>query len=73
MQATATATLSAQTGKVMPHSKGGAPTRAREARQASPSIRQYGSCIKGFMAGLCMEGALALGLYAMYHLGHMLR
>jgi hypothetical protein len=72
MQANATASVSSPTGTVMLCSEGGAPALARETRHLSASIRVYGSCVKGFMAGLCMEGALALCLYGIYHLGHIL-
>jgi hypothetical protein len=45
----------------------------RETHKSTASIREYASCAQGFVAGLCLEGALALCLYGMYHIGHILR
>ena len=72
MQANHTSSVSSPAGTFALCSETGAPALARETLQSGASIREYSSCVKGFMAGLFMEGALALSLYAMYHLGHML-
>jgi len=73
MQDTATIFAEAPTGSAMLSSKCDPPALARETLQATASIREYGNCVKGFLAGLCLEGALAFCLYGVYHLGLILR
>jgi hypothetical protein len=37
------------------------------------SIQEYGTCLHGFLLGLCIEGGLALALYGLYVVGHMIQ
>ena len=37
------------------------------------SIRHYGICLQGFLVGLCLEGALALCLCALYRIAYASR
>ena len=72
MQANATLSAKYQTDAAMLCSVCEPPALATETPQGTASIREYGNCIRGFVVGLCLEGALALCLYGMYHLGHIL-
>jgi hypothetical protein len=72
MQATVTASVSAQTDRKIVDSVCAQPAAGNETPQSGASMRVYGRCIRGFMAGLCMEGLLALSLYGIYHLGQIL-
>jgi hypothetical protein len=69
----ATTFADAQTSSAMLSSVCEAPAFTSETYEATASYREYGSCIQGFMVGLFLEAALALCLYGMYHLGHVLR
>jgi hypothetical protein len=73
MQATATIFAEAQTRFTLGPSVCETPALQRETHRETASIREYGNCVQGFVAGLCLEGALALCLYGMYHIGHILR
>jgi hypothetical protein len=44
-----------------------------ESGTASFSIQEYGTCLHGFLLGLCIEGGLALALYGLYVVGHMIQ
>jgi hypothetical protein len=44
-----------------------------ESESASLSIQEYGSCLHGFFLGLCIQGGLALALYGLYVVGHMIQ
>jgi hypothetical protein len=44
---------------------------ANVADRKPASLRQYLECLRGFLAGLCLQGALALCFYGMYEFGHM--
>ena len=46
---------------------------SQDANLESLSFREYGTCIQGFVVGLCLEGVLALCLYGVYHIGHVVR
>jgi len=45
----------------------------KESESNSLSLREYGSCFQGFLLGLCLEGALALCLYGVYYVSHVIR
>jgi len=44
-----------------------------ESESNSLSLREYGSCFHGFLLGLCLEGSLALCLYGVYYVTHVIR
>ena len=44
-----------------------------ESKSTSLSLQEYGTCFHGFLLGLCLEGALALGLYGVYCVSHVIR
>jgi hypothetical protein len=48
-------------------------TFQNNSQSASLSIQEYGTCLHGFLLGLCIEGGLALGLYGLYYVGHLIR
>lgn len=73
MQATATLPMEAQNVPAMISPAGEPSSFAQEAELESLSIREYGNCVQGFLAGLCLEGVLALCLYGVYHIGHVVR
>ncbi len=45
----------------------------RESKSTSLSLQEYGTCFHGFLLGLCLQGALALGLYGVYCISHIIR
>jgi hypothetical protein len=73
MQATTATFDEAQTRFTMASSVCEPSALQRETHKSTASIREYANCAQGFVAGLCLEGALALCLYGMYHIGHILR
>jgi hypothetical protein len=44
-----------------------------ESESNSLSLQEYGTCFHGFLLGLCLEGTLALGLYGIYYVSHVIR
>jgi hypothetical protein len=44
-----------------------------ESESNSLSLQEYGTCLHGFLLGLCLEGTLALGLYGIYYISHVIR
>ncbi|MFZ0301706.1 MAG: hypothetical protein WAL75_03435 [Terracidiphilus sp.] len=73
MQATTSLPLKAQTAFAMSSSAIDAASLVQDANLESLTIREYGNCIQGFFVGLCLEGVLALCLYGVYHIGHIVR
>jgi hypothetical protein len=73
MSASASLPLEMQTIPAMTSPAGQASSIAQDANLDSLSIREYGNCIQGFVVGLCLEGVLALCLYGIYHIGHVVR
>jgi len=71
MQATASLPLEAQTTFAMTSSAVESSSFGQDANLESLTIREYGNCIQGFFVGLCLEGVLALCLYGVYHIGHV--
>ena len=72
MQATAVGAANAEAGTALVNSIYSQNSTGEGIDPQGPSISVYGRCLRGFMVGLCLEGVLALGLYAMYHLGRFL-
>jgi hypothetical protein len=73
MSASASLPLEMQTIPAMTSPAVQASSIAQDANLDSLSIREYGNCIQGFVVGLCLEGVLALCLYGIYHIGHVVR
>ena len=46
---------------------------AKESGSASTSVRHYAICLQVFVVGLCLEGALALCLFGLYHVAYARR
>jgi hypothetical protein len=72
MQATSSIYADSHTGSAFLPAAYKPTVVACEAEQESMSLQEYGSCVQGFLVGLMLEGALALCLYGMYRLGHIL-
>jgi hypothetical protein len=73
MQVSASLPLEVQTVPAVTSPAVQASFISQDANLESLSIREYGSCLQGFVAGLCLEGMLALCLYGVYHIGHVVR
>ena len=73
MHASATLPMEAQTVSAMISPACEASSFAQESDLESLSMQEYGNCIQGFLVGLCLEGVLALCLYGVYHIGHVIR
>jgi hypothetical protein len=73
MHVTATLPMEAQTVPAMISPAREVSSFAQESDLGSLSMQGHGNCIKGFLVGLCLEGALALCLYGVYHIGHVIR
>ena len=73
MQATASLPLKKQTAFAMKSPAADTSSLAQSANLESFTIQEYGNCIQAFVVGLCLEGALALCLYGVYHIGHIIR
>jgi hypothetical protein len=73
MQATATLLMDAHTGSASMSPVCEPSSFALETDFESSSIQVHGNCIQGFLVGLCLEGVLALCLYGVYHIGHVIR
>jgi tetrahydromethanopterin S-methyltransferase subunit B len=73
MHATASLPMEAQTLPAMISPSRESSSFAQETDLESLSIREYGNCMQGFLVGLCLEGVLALCLYGVYHIGHVIR
>jgi hypothetical protein len=71
MQATASFNLKAQTVPAMTNTAVEAASFSQDANEDSLSMKEYGNCIQGFVAGLFLEGVLALCLYGVYHIGQI--
>jgi tetrahydromethanopterin S-methyltransferase subunit B len=72
MQAMASLPMEAHTGTAM-ISPVCEPSFTPNSNLESLTIREYGNCMQGFLVGLCLEGVLALCLYGVYHIGHLVR
>jgi hypothetical protein len=73
MQATASLPIKAQPVFATPSLATEASSLVQDANPEPFSIREYGNFIHAFVAGLCLEGVLALCLYGVYHIGHIVR
>lgn len=73
MNTTASFIGDAQTGPVLQSSVSETRAYVSGAVKAPGTFRLYGECLRGFLAGLCLQGALALCFYGMYVFGHMAR
>jgi hypothetical protein len=52
-----------------------APVRpaANELDCASPTSEEDGSCIRGFVVAVALEGAMALGIFSAWQIWHLIR
>lgn len=50
-----------------------AHTRSGEIDGTSAQDEEQGSCVKGFLVGIGLEGATAFTVYGVWHLWHMIR
>ena len=73
MQATATLPMDAHAGPGLMSFECEPSSFASETDLESLSIRESGNCIQGFLVGLSLEGVLALCLYGVYHIVHIVR
>jgi hypothetical protein len=73
MHATASLPMKAQIVPAMISPACESSSFSQETELESLSIREYGNCMQGFLVGLCLEGVLALCLYGVYHIGHVIR
>lgn len=44
-----------------------------EADLRSAGDEQEGSCVKGFLVGIFLEGIVAAGIYGVWHMWHVIR
>jgi hypothetical protein len=73
MHATASLPMKAQTVFATPSLATEASSLVQDHNPEPLSIREYANFVHAFVAGLCLEGVLALCLYGVYHIGHVVR
>jgi tetrahydromethanopterin S-methyltransferase subunit B len=64
--------IDARTGPAVLPATTKAPVYAQAPDRPPLTLREYASCLQGFVAGLCLEAVLALCLYVVYHLGRLI-
>lgn len=73
MRATASLPLETRPIFAMTSPASEASSLVQDVKAQSLFVRAYGNCVQAFVVGLCLEGVLALCLYGVYHIGHVVR